>query len=63
MIVVKCSGVVQNAGAVHAATVIVCPISTRVAKSVKRPNTNKTLFRHRQIRDCCPAHGCVQTIR
>ena len=22
-------------------------------------NYNKTLFIHRQIRDCCPVHGCV----
>ena len=26
-------------------------------------NNNKTLFRHRQIRDCCPVHGCVHTLR
>ena len=24
---------------------------------------NKTLFRHRQIRDCCPVHGCVHTLK
>ena len=24
-------------------------------------NNNKTLFRHRQFRDCCPVHGCVKT--
>ena len=26
-------------------------------------NNNKTLFIHRQIRDCCPVHGCVHTLR
>ena len=25
-------------------------------------NNNKTLFIHRQIRDCCPVHGCVHTL-
>ena len=26
-------------------------------------NNSKTLFKHRQIRDCCPVHGCVYTLR
>ena len=26
-------------------------------------NNNKTLFKHRQIRDCCPVDRCLHTLR
>ena len=26
-------------------------------------NNNKTVFRHHQIRDVCPVHGCVHTCK
>ena len=31
--------------------------------TINNNNNNKTLFIHRQIRDCCPVHGCVHTLR
>ena len=36
--------------------------SAREVGYINNNNNNKTLFIHRQIRDCCPVHGCVHGI-
>ena len=48
----------------------VCQMSTFLRQKrlhwyghVNNSYNNKTLFIHRQIRDCCPVHGCVHTLR